>query len=448
MEKERERLAGNQKNLLDTMPEMVLLLNGDGAIEYLNPKAAAFFKKSGSRLSKKMMEAQLQGILQLLVHNENQMRPIKARIDDHPFECHLAPFSGYTGESLYWLIVKEWPEKITARAESNCSPDPLPNTMIGSSKNMRDLQDLITRVSETTATVLITGESGTGKELVANLIHQNSGQRNRPFLTINCNAINDTLLESELFGYEKGSFTGANARKKGKFEVADEGTIFLDEIGDISPRMQAVLLRVLQNGEILRVGGTSPLTVNVRVIAATNRDLVKAVREGTFRLDLFYRLSIFNITIPPLRDRKDDLFELTTHFVKKYGDIFKKDIDFEPEAILKSLKSHDWPGNVRELQNIIQRAILMNKTNMLTAEDLIFDTRVTEAQPEIAASILNRFNGTPLKGIVDQVEKEVIAGKLEKYKGNVAETAKTLNISMATLYEKMKRHNIIAKGLR
>lgn len=427
---------------------MVLLLNAGGAIEYQNPKAAAFFENSRSRLSKKMMLPQLQKILNLLLHNENRMRPITARIDDQPFECHLAPFSGYKGESLYWLIAKELPENITAKVESTCSPDPLSNVMIGSSKNMRDLQNMVTRVSETTATVLITGESGTGKELVANLIHQNSGQRNKPFLTINCNAINDTLLESELFGYEKGSFTGANARKKGKFEVADEGTIFLDEIGDISPRMQAVLLRVLQNGEILRVGGTAPLTVNVRVIAATNRDLVKAVKEGTFRLDLFYRLSIFNITVPPLRDRKDDLLELTTYFVKKYSDTFKKDIHFEPEAILGPLKSHDWPGNVRELQNIIQRAILMNNTDTLTAEDLIFDTRVAEHQPDIATAILNRYNGTPLKGIVDQVEKEVIAGKLEKHQGNVAETAKILNISTATLYEKMKRHNIIAKGLR
>jgi transcriptional regulator with PAS, ATPase and Fis domain len=450
MLKERERLAGNQKNLLDTMPEMVLLLNDGGAIEYSNPKAKAFFKKkSRGRLSKKkVIGQQLRSILQLLVHNDNQMKPIVATIADHPFECHLAPFSGYKGESLHWLIARELPEQTPAKADPGCSPDPLPKTMIGSSKNMRDLQDQIAMVSKTTATVLITGESGTGKELVANLIHQNSGQWNKPFLTINCNAINDSLLESDLFGYEKGSFTGATARRKGKFEAADQGTIFLDEIGDISPRMQSVLLRVLQNGEIIRVGGTSPLTVNVRVIAATNRDLAKAVQEGTFRLDLFYRLSIFKIAIPSLRHRKDDLLELTTHFIKKYRDAFKKDIACDPEAILSVLKSHDWPGNVRELQNIIQRAILMNNTNTLSAEDLIFDTRIAEQQPDITASILSRFNGTPLRGIVDQVEKEVIAGKLEKHNGNVAETALKLNISTATLYEKMKRHNIIAKSLR
>ncbi len=448
MEKERQRLAGNQKNLLDALPEMVLLLKADGTIEYSNPKAVAFFEQGGSRLSKKKLQAQVQGILQLLVHEENRMKPIKTRIGDRPFECHLAPFSGYTGESLYWLIVKELSEDRPVKVAASCNPHLSTSIMIGSSKNMRDLQDLITKVAETTATVLITGESGTGKELVANLIHKNSGQRNKPFLTINCNAINDTLLESDLFGYEKGSFTGATAKKKGKFEVADGGTIFLDEIGDINPRMQAVLLRVLQNGEILRVGGTTPLTVNVRVIAATNRDLVKAVGEGTFRLDLFYRLSIFNITIPPLRDRNDDLLELTTHFVKKYSDIFKKDIDFDPTSIPGCLKSHDWPGNVRELQNIIQRAILMSKTNVLTSEDFIFDRRSAEERPGTATSILDRFNGTPLKGIIDHVEKEVITGKLEKHKGNVAQTAERLNISMATLYEKMKRHNIIAKGLR
>ena len=313
---------------------------------------------------------------------------------------------------------------------------------------MQKLQKTAARVAKTNATVLITGESGTGKELIANLIQQKSIRKDEPFLAINCNTINDLILESDLFGYEKGAFTGAEATQKGKFEVLDGGTVFLDEIGDITPRMQAALLRVLQNGEIIRVGGTSPLKVNLRVIAATNRDLVNAVKEGTFRLDLFYRLSIIKILIPPLRDRKEDIAELTTYFVKKYSSLFGIDIDFDPESILKQLESHDWPGNVRELENVIQRAILMSEDGTLSPDLLLFDTSLENEEINPLSSIIKKFNGSPLKSIVDQIEKEIIIEKLSKNGGNVANTAETLDICKAALYEKMKRHDISAKALR
>ena len=245
--------------------------------------------------------------------------------------------------------------------------------MVGRSRKMRELREMIHQVSGSDATILITGESGTGKELVANLIKATSTRDDKPFLKINCNAINDSLLEADLFGYEKGAFTGAASRKIGKFEVVDGGTIFLDEIGDISPRMQVSLLRVLQNGEIIRVGGNEPVQVNVRVIAATNVDLAQAVKEKKFRLDLYYRLNIINIDIPPLRERKEDIVELVSYFVNHYREAFKKEIDFVPKSIINRLLAHDWPGNVRELENLIQRAVLMAKGKMITEADLIFD---------------------------------------------------------------------------
>ncbi|OGR15905.1 MAG: hypothetical protein A2X81_13825 [Desulfobacterales bacterium GWB2_56_26] len=375
-------------------------------------------------------------------------KPQVCTINRQYFECYVAPFAGYKGDNLFWVILKKLSEKESDL--KNSIRDRVPeDCLIGSSAVMCKLQNMATRVAKTDATVMVTGESGTGKELIAKLIQQNSRRKEKPFLIINCNAINDLLLESDLFGYEKGSFTGAHSQKKGKFEVVDGGTIFLDEIGDISPRMQAVLLRVLQHGEIVRVGGTSPLKVDVRFIAATNRDLVKAVKDGSFRLDLFYRLNIIKIVIPPLRDRKEDFLELITHFVRKYSALFGIDIDFNPESLSKQLEAYDWPGNVRELQNVIQRAILMSEDGILSADAFTFDNSlVDKEQSNTLSSVIKRFNGTPLKSIVDQVEKEIIIEKLAVNGGNVANTAVKLDICKAALYEKMKRHDISAKSLR
>jgi Nif-specific regulatory protein len=446
---ESGRLAENQRTLLATMPEMVLVINADGSIEYMNPAAASYFKNNESLLCNTKNSNQLQGTLFSLLRDKNTAEPQEITINKDLFQCHIAPFAGYKGDTLFWVILKTLSETKTNQKNS-ARVQVSENCFIGSSEIVQKLQHMTARVGKTDATVLVSGESGTGKELIANLLQQNSSRKDKPFLTINCNTINDLLLESDLFGYEKGAFTGADATTKGKFEVVNGGTVFLDEIGDISPRMQAVLLRVLQNGEIIRVGGTIPLKVNIRIIAATNRDLIKAVQDHSFRLDLFYRLSIIKIIIPPLRDRKEDLLELTTHFVEKYSSLFGITIDFNPDTILERLKAHDWPGNVRELENVIQRAILMSEDGTLSADTLSFDTSLEDEQPtsSLSSVITKNFNGTPLKSIVDQIEKEIIIDKLSKNGGNVATTAEKLDICKAALYEKMKRHDISAKALR
>lgn len=284
---------------------------------------------------------------------------------------------------------------------------------------------------------------------MANLVKATSGRDDKPFLKINCNAINDSLLEADLFGYEKGAFTGAQSRKIGKFEVVDGGTIFLDEIGDISPRMQVALLRVLQNGEIIRVGGTEPVRVNVRVIAATNVDLTLAVKEKKFRLDLYYRLNIINIDIPPLRERKEDIVELVSHFVNHYREAFKKEIDFVPKSTINRLLAHDWPGNVRELENLIQRAVLMAKGKMITENDLIFDQdpSMTPQQTD-SFDIDGKLGALALKLIVADFEATIIQRALHKYSGNVSIAASQLKIGKTALYDKMKQHGISAKSIK
>jgi len=422
MPNESGRLAKNHKILLDTMPEMMLLIMPDGSIEYMNPPAIAFFENSAFQSGNTNISDQLQGTLLSLLSDKNTSKPQRCTINNHFFDCHIAPFAGYNGDKLFWVIFKTLSGKRTKLKYAETNPKPH-NGFIGCSEVMHKLQKTAARVAQTDVTVLLTGESGTGKELIANLIQQKSKRKDQPFLTINCNTINDLLLESDLFGYEKGAFTGAESMKKGKFEVTDGGTIFLDEIGDISPRMQSVLLRVLQNGEIFRVGGTSPLKINLRIIAATNRDLAKAVKEGNFRLDLFYRLSIVKLIIPPLRDRKEDLLPLATHFVRKYSDLFGIDINCNPETILEHLEAHDWPGNVRELENVVQRAILMSEDGTLSADTLLFDTTPEQEQTGTLSSVIKGFNGTPLKSIVDHIEKEIILEKLANNLGNVANTA-------------------------
>lgn len=447
MHEESGRLAANQRTLLETMPEMVLLVMSDGSIEYMNPPAVSFFKNSEFPSEGKKIIDQLQETLLVLLSEKSTSKVKRCTINNHLFDCHIAPFAGYNGDRLFWVIFKTLPEEITRKKDYDINRK-ADDFLIGSSDVMRNLKDTALRIAQTDVTVLLTGESGTGKELIANLIQQQSARKDQPFLTINCNTINDLLLESDLFGYEKGAFTGAEFRKEGKFEAMNGGTIFLDEIGEISPRMQAVLLRVLQNGEIIRVGGTSPIKIDVRIIAATNRDLIKAVQEGSFRLDLFYRLSIIKIVIPPLRDRKEDILPLTTHFVRKYRELFGIDIDLNPEKILKHLEAHDWPGNVRELENVVQRTILMSKDGTLSVENLSFDTTQEKEQTGSLSSVIKSFNGTPLKGIVDQIEKEIILEKLADNGGNVANTAEKLAICKAALYDKMKRYDISAKAMR
>ena len=373
--------------------------------------------------------------------------PHKCFIKGRFFECRVAPFVGYKGENLFWALVKEFPQDTCKAKALSCCNSGI-NPLIGSSETMLNLQNMAIRIAKTDTTVLITGESGTGKDLIANLIQKESLRKNKPFLAINCNAINDVLLESELFGYEKGAFTGAHATKKGKFEVVDGGTIFLDEIGDISPRMQSVLLRLLQHGEIIRVGGTTPLKVDVRIIAATNRNLVQAVQDGNFRLDLFYRLSIINLKVPPLRERKEDLPELIQHFITKYCNAFGVNIAFNTDALLTKLKTYHWPGNIRELENVIQRAILTSSNNELRPDAIAFDTLIPAQPKKPLVEVIKNFNGKPLKTMVEEIEKEIIIYKLGLNGGNVGATAENLNICKAALHDKMKRFDISARTAR
>lgn len=446
--KELQRLSLNHRSLLDVTPEMVMLLLKDGSIEYMNPQSSAFLNFLKERQSLKDIQLQLQKVIKSISLGNKKQKSCVGKICNLYFDCRVAPFVGYKGDQLYWFILRNM-DKIEIGSHGTPDiPENLP-TIVGTSKEMSNLQSIVERVARTDTTVLVSGESGTGKELVAQLLKEKSLRNNKPFLTINCTTISDLLLESELFGYEKGSFTGADKQRKGKFEIVEGGTIFLDEIGDISQRMQAALLRVLQNGEITRVGGHTPIKVDVRIIAATNHNLAESVKKGTFRLDLFYRLNIINIVLPPLRDRKDDIVDLTIYFIQKYNRLFEKSININPQKILEKLQEYNWPGNVRELENVIHRAVLMCRKTTLNNKDISFD--MASVQNEESKSSLDNdkySDHLPLKTIIAQLEKEVIEKKLKSDRGNVSKAAESLEISKAALYEKMKRYGISAKSLR
>ncbi len=280
---------------------------------------------------------------------------------------------------------------------------------VGKSPKMEKVFELISRVAGTTSNILILGESGTGKELVAKAIHYHSPRKEGPFVAVQCAAIPSALLESELFGHVKGSFTGAIKDREGKFELADEGTLFLDEIAEMSPEMQAKLLRAIQEREIERVGGSSPVKIDVRIIAATNQDLERLVKEKKFREDLYYRLNVISITLPPLRERKEDIPILIEHFLKKFGD---KDCSIEDEA-MKVLMSYSWHGNVRELENTIERALVLKKDNIIKKENL--PERLWKGEERVGRVVMD----LPEEGIdLEEVEKELIKIALEKAKGN------------------------------
>jgi len=291
--------------------------------------------------------------------------------------------------------------------------------LVGESIAMKQLTSLIHRVAKTDASVLLLGESGTGKDLVSRAIHSLSKRKDKPYLAQFCGSIPDSLLESELFGFMKGSFTGASNDKKGLFEVSNEGTFLLDEIGDISMALQAKLLRVLENKEIIRIGGSHAIKVDVRIIAATNKDLKQLVKEGKFREDLFYRLNVFPIMVPPLRERRGDIQLLTNHFVKIY---FGKDIKVTTEAI-KKLESYHWPGNVRQLDNVLQRSAILCDHDVLLPEHIIIDE----------GEELSDFSGT-----LESFEKLLLQKRLKEFNGNRTRTAKSLGVSVRWIQLKLK----------
>ncbi|HMK36226.1 MAG TPA: sigma-54 dependent transcriptional regulator [Desulfomonilaceae bacterium] len=314
--------------------------------------------------------------------------------------------------------------------------------IIGTSKAMDRVFSVMKRVADTPTTVLISGESGTGKELIARGIHKASSRNQAPFVSINCGALPENLLESELFGYEKGAFTGANTLKQGKFEYASSGSLFLDEVGEMSLTLQVKLLRVLQEQEFQRVGGNKDIRVDVRIIAATNKDLKEEVDAGRFRGDLFFRLNVVHIVVPPLRERRSDLPILVAHFLNKFGEKLGRSVkDVDPD-VMSSFFRYSWPGNVRELENVLERALVLCREGTITPEDLPPEIRES---PEIEDGLDNLLSWE--KGLVetlDAIEERMIRHALKKA-GNVqAQAAKTLGVSRSNLQYKMKKYGLLA----
>jgi len=309
----------------------------------------------------------------------------------------------------------------------------------GVSPQVQYVKELISMISKTHKTsVLIQGESGTGKELAANAIHGNSKRSNRPLMKINCSAIPDSLLESELFGYEKGAFTDAKTTKKGLFELADGGTVFLDEIGDMKPFLQSKILRVLENQTFMRVGGEREIKVDVRIIAATNKDLEALVKEGLFRKDLYYRLKVMVVEMPPLRDRVEDILLLSNLFIEEYNREHGKNIKGFSDDAKKLVSQYHWPGNVRELRNVVERAMILTDQEIITPKHLPFELRQTEHDNREDPEIEVYENSDDLS--LDQNEKTHIVRVLKKLQWNKSKAAKTLGVSRATLRAKIKRY--------
>jgi len=298
--------------------------------------------------------------------------------------------------------------------------------LIGNSEAMKDMLREVESVAQTNSSVIITGESGTGKELVARAIHANSPRKFFPFVSVHCGALTESLLESELFGHEKGAFTGAMYNRKGRFEMADSGSIFLDEIATISTKMQVELLRVLESKTFMRVGGTKEISSDFRVICATNKDLKSMVEKGTFREDLYYRLNVVNIHIPPLRDRKEDIPLLVDYFIKKYcTSMNKPPASIDPTA-LKRLQEFSYPGNIRELENMIERAIVVGDGKKIGLKDLPLDKTIVNSSTES----------------LDDFEKAFVLQILNKYSWNISRTAKALKVDRVTLYHKIKKYDL------
>ena len=341
---------------------------------------------------------------------------IAARFDEDHLQLvtAIAGISAVAVENarhLDWLVQ----ENLRLNSEIN-----LEHNLVGESPRMKEVYQFLARVAPAGSNVLIEGESGTGKELAARAIHHNSPRSEKPFVAINCAAITETLLESELFGYEKGAFTGAYMQKKGKLEVANGGVVFLDEIGELAPLMQSKLLRVLQEREFERVGGTRPISVDIRLIAATNKNLAEAVKAGTFRSDLYYRLNVVSVMMPPLRERREDIPLLASYFMNKYAKKFKVKAKGLSEETRACLLNYDWPGNVRELENAIERALVLGSADLILPEDL----------PE---SVLERatpvgMTSAKYHAAVKDVKKQLILTALEDAKGNFTEAAKLLGL--------------------
>ena len=324
--------------------------------------------------------------------------------------------------------------------------------IVGMSSAIKEVYKMIGRVAASDVSVLLSGESGTGKELVAKAIHRYSDRSDKPFIAINCAAIPDSLLESELFGFEKGSFTDASHMKEGKFEMADKGTLFLDEVADMSLTLQAKLLRVLQEGTFERLGSNKVIKVNVRVISATNKNLENAIASKTFREDLYYRLKVITITLPPLRMHAEDIPLLTNYFLSRHCQEMKKPLVTVPPETMEGLMKYAWPGNVRELENLLKRALLLSKSNVITPDLISAEINSSVAVipgtsgkslSSLLPANLEEYEGILFKHVIEQVERELIEKALAHSKGNQVKTAKLLGISRAMLHERMEKFGLL-----
>lgn len=317
--------------------------------------------------------------------------------------------------------------------------------IIGEAPVLREVLSRVEQVAPTNSTVLLLGETGTGKELVAHAIHINSSRESRPFVRVNCAALAPGILESELFGHEKGSFTGATARRPGRFELADGGTLFLDEVGDLPMEVQVKLLRVLQEREFERVGGNETLRVDVRVISATHRNLEEQIAEGKFREDLYYRLNVFPITLPSLRERLEDLPRLVEHFVTKFNRVTSKNVRGFDAAAIGALLTYAWPGNVRELENVVERAIIVARGTEVTASDLDFGRRAAQgggALPVTTSAVVGVANSRNVQLCLQEQERNEIINTVDRHNGNIAGAARSLGINRSTLYYRMRKHGL------
>jgi Nif-specific regulatory protein len=326
--------------------------------------------------------------------------------------------------------LKQTNEALRASLESRHKP----KNMIGNSGRMADVYNLIGMVSKTSSTVLIRGESGVGKELIADAIHYSSNRKDKPFIKVNCSALPDTLIESELFGHERGAFTGADAQRKGRFEAANTGTIFLDEIGDLPAQTQVKLLRVIQERQLERIGSNKPIDIDVRIIAATNRNLEKLITEGKFREDLFYRINVFPVFIPPLRERRDDIPGLVDHFIEKFNKENGTNVKRITTAAINMLMVYSWPGNVRELENVVERGCI------LTTDEVIHSYNLPPTLQTADSSQTETLGG--LQPALDRVECQLITEALTATKGNIAQAAKNMNITERILGIRVRKYNI------
>lgn len=326
--------------------------------------------------------------------------------------------------------------------------DDVESEFVGTSQKMKEVFNLIYKLCKVDTTVLIRGENGTGKELVARAIHFNSPRKNGAFIALNCGAIPESLIESELFGHEKGAFTGAIERKIGKFQMSNNGTLFLDEIGELKPEMQVKLLRILQEKKFTPVGGSREIKTNARIVAATNRNLEKMMEEGNFREDLFYRLNVMPIFLPPLRERVDDIEALASHFIKKFTKTHDRNIIGLTSETLNILKNHRWPGNIRELENVIERAFIVENSQMITPESLPPNLMTIRKDLETKVRSISSSSPTePLNYDIfrEEMEKDFIINALRANKGKINQTVARANIPKNTLLRKIRKYNINVK---